>query len=73
MAVNRATPFDFASTELDTAARAQYVEHFERVLAAERAKRLPEYIDHEEDINAAVREIDGRAPSTPNPQGTGPS
>lgn len=62
-----------AGLQLDTAARAQYVEHFERVLTAERAKRLPEYIDHEPDINAAVREIDGRAPSTPNPQGTGPS
>lgn len=56
-----------AGLQLDTAARARYVEHFESVLAAERAKRLPEYIDHEADIDAAVREIDGRAPSTPNP------
>jgi len=62
-----------AGLQLDAAARAQYVEHFERVLAAERAKRLPEYVDHAPDIDAAVREVDGRAPSTPNPQGTGPS
>ncbi len=54
-----------AGLELDTAARQRYAARFMAALGAERAKRLPGYIDHEPDIDAAVREADQRAPSRP--------
>ncbi len=54
-----------AGLQLDSAAREEYAAHFQRVLAAERARRLPEYIDHEPEIDAAVLGIDRNAPSTP--------
>ena len=53
--------------QLDTVARRGYSGRFLQALPGERAKRLPEYIDHQPDIDAAVRESDRRAPSTPTP------
>lgn len=43
----------------DTAVRAQFAQRFNAALVSERAKGLPEYVDHGPDIDAAVREIDG--------------
>ena len=54
-----------AGLELDTPARQRYAARFMAALVAERANRLPEYIDHASDIDAAVREADVRAPSRP--------
>lgn len=46
----------------DTVAFAAYAERLRASLAAERAKGLQEYVDHGPDIDAAVREADGRTP-----------
>jgi hypothetical protein len=57
-----------AGLQLDTLARARYAGTFSSVLQAERAKRLPEYLDHAPDIDAAVRDVDSRSisPNRPN-------
>ncbi len=54
-----------AGLDLDTAARERFAARFTRALATERAKRLPEYVDHAADIDAAARDLAGRAPSRP--------
>jgi hypothetical protein len=54
-----------AGLDLDTAARERFASRLMTALAPERAQRLPEYIDHEPDIDAAVREAAARAPSRP--------
>lgn len=51
-----------AGVQMDTLARRRYADRFESALAAERAKRLPEYLDHSPDIDAAVRDVDSRRP-----------
>lgn len=52
-----------AGLQNDTAARAQFARRLSAALVSERAKRLPEYVDHGPDIDAAVREADGGAPA----------
>lgn len=52
-----------AGLRSDAAARAEYVQRLSTALASERAKGLQEYQDHAADIDAAVREADGRAPT----------
>jgi hypothetical protein len=54
-----------AGLQRDAEARADYAARLRAAFVAERAKRLPEYIDHEADLDAAMREIDGRTPSRP--------
>ena len=55
-----------AGLQLDSLARRQYVDRFSTALGSERARRLPEYVDHEPDIDAAVRDIDSkRTPTAP--------
>lgn len=49
-----------AGVQLDADARAAYARRFETALDVERAKRLPEYLDHAADIDAAVRDLDAR-------------
>ncbi len=56
-----------AGVQLDTAARAAYARRFEAALTDERAKRLPEYVDHQADIDAAVRDLDARRPPSSSP------
>lgn len=56
-----------AGLQRDSTARARYVEAFLAALASERAKGLPEYVDHERDIDAAVREAEGRGPAALSP------
>lgn len=51
-----------AGIQLDTVARRSYVQRFSAALQPERAKRLPEYLDHAPDIDAAVRDVDSRIP-----------
>jgi hypothetical protein len=51
-----------AGLQLQSDARAGYAARFLAALDRERAKSLPEYVDHASDIDAAVREADGRAP-----------
>jgi len=46
----------------DAAARADFVKRLSAALVSERAKGLQEYADHSPDIDAAVREADGRTP-----------
>ncbi len=46
----------------DTAQRAVFAQRLGAALASERAKGLPEYTDHGPDIDAAIREADGRIP-----------
>jgi len=46
----------------DAAARADFVRRLSAALVSERAKGLQEYQDHAPDIDAAVREADGRTP-----------
>lgn len=53
-----------AGLQNDASARAAYAKLLGDNLVAERAKGLPEYVDHARDIDAAVREADGRAPLT---------
>jgi hypothetical protein len=43
----------------ETAARERFATQLRGALVSERAKRLPEYTDHDPDIEAAVREADG--------------
>ena len=52
-----------AGLQLESDARAAYAARFLAALVRERAKALPEYLDHASDIDAAVREADGRAPN----------
>jgi hypothetical protein len=54
-----------AGLQLDATARADFSARLKSAFVAERAKRLPEYIDHEADLDAAMREIDGRTPLRP--------
>jgi hypothetical protein len=51
-----------AGLQGDASARAQFASQLSSVLVSERAKGLPEYADHGPDIDAAVREVDGRTP-----------
>ena len=51
-----------AGLQSDAAARAQFVKRLSAALVGERAKGRPEYQDHSPDIDAAVREADGRTP-----------
>lgn len=53
-----------AGLQGDATARAGFATRLQGALASERAKRLPEYVDHGPDIEAAIREAEGRA-STP--------
>jgi hypothetical protein len=46
----------------DTNAFAQYAARLQAAVVSERAKGLSEYTDHGPDIDAAVREADGRTP-----------
>lgn len=46
----------------DAAARADFAKRLSSALASERAKGLQEYQDHAPDIDAAIREADGRTP-----------
>lgn len=56
-----------AGLQRDTVARRGYAERFLASLTSERAKRLPEYADHEPDIEAAIREAEeGRPVNVPN-------
>lgn len=52
-----------AGLQNDSAARAQFAQRLSAALVSERAKGLPEYVDHGPDIDAAVREADGGAPA----------
>lgn len=54
-----------AGLQGDTAARAQFAAQLSRALVSERAKGLPEYVDHGPDIDAAIREADGRIFNAP--------
>jgi hypothetical protein len=58
-----------AGLQLDAGARRSYADRFLAALDRERARRLPEYLDHQPDIDAAAREADGRAapPTLQNP------
>lgn len=49
----------------DTNAFGEYARRLTDALVSERAKGLPEYVDHGPDIDAAVREADGRTPVRP--------
>jgi hypothetical protein len=51
-----------AGLQSDAAARADFVKRLSAALVGERAKGLQEYQDHAPDIDAAVREADGRTP-----------
>lgn len=51
-----------AGLQSDVAARADFVKRLSAALVSERAKGLQEYQDHSPDIDAAVREADGRMP-----------
>jgi hypothetical protein len=51
-----------AGLQSDAAARADFVKRLSAALVSERAKGLQEYVDHSPDIDAAVREADGRTP-----------
>lgn len=46
----------------DAAQRALFAQRLGAALVSERAKGLPEYTDHGPDIDAAIREADGRLP-----------
>ncbi len=51
-----------AGLQGDTAQRAQFAQRLRTALVSERAKGLTEYTDHGPDIDAAVREADGKTP-----------
>lgn len=51
-----------AGLQGDTEQRARFAQRLGAALVTERAKGLPEYTDHGPDIDAAVREADGRTP-----------
>jgi len=57
-----------AGLQGDVAARADFVRRLSQALVSERAKGLPEYQDHSPDIDAAVREADGRTPVPEQPR-----
>lgn len=57
-----------AGLQSDAAARADFVKRLSASLVSERAKGLPEYQDHSPDIDAAVREADGRTPIPGQPR-----
>lgn len=46
----------------DSPQRAAFAQRLSAALVSERAKGLPEYTDHGPDIDAAIREADGRTP-----------
>lgn len=46
-----------AGLQLDTLARRRFATRLSAALPAERAKQLPEYIDHQPDIDAALRDV----------------
>jgi len=46
----------------DSQQRAAFAQRLSAALVSERAKGLPEYTDHGPDIDAAIREADGRTP-----------
>ena len=46
----------------DSAARQRFADRLRSSLVSERAKQLQEYEDHAQDIDAAIREADGRVP-----------
>lgn len=51
-----------AGLQGDTQQRAQFAQRLSAALVSERAKGLPEYTDHGPDIDAALREVDGKTP-----------
>jgi len=51
-----------AGLQGNATARAEFATRLRTALPSERAKRLPEYEDHAPDIEAAVREAEGRSP-----------
>lgn len=51
-----------AGLQGDTQQRAQFAQRLSASLVSERAKGLPEYTDHGPDIDAALKEADGRTP-----------
>jgi hypothetical protein len=51
-----------AGLQGDVAARERFATRLRSALPSERAKRLQEYEDHAPDIEAAIREADGRSP-----------
>lgn len=51
-----------AGLRSDEAARTDFARRLTAALVAERAKGLPEYVDHGPDIDAAVAEADGKTP-----------
>ena len=51
-----------AGLQGDTQQRTQFAQRLSAALVSERAKGLSEYTDHGPDIDAAVREADGRTP-----------
>jgi hypothetical protein len=53
----------------DAAARARFATDFRAQLPRERAKQLPEYVDHAQDLDEALAEAEGRAPATAAPSG----
>lgn len=57
-----------AGLQSDATARADFVRRLSAALVSERAKGLPEYQDHAPDIDAAVREADGRMPTPGQPR-----
>jgi hypothetical protein len=57
-----------AGLQSDAAARADFVRRLSAALTSERAKGLQEYQDHAPDIDAAVREADGRTPIPGQPR-----
>ncbi len=52
-----------AGLQGDAVARAEFAARLSAALVSERAKGLPEYVDHGPDIDAAMREAAGRSPS----------
>ena len=57
-----------AGMAMDTAARGKHAQRLLEVVDRERARRLAEYVDHEPDITAAVREAASRnAPTSRQP------
>lgn len=52
-----------AGLQNDTSTRDRFASQLSSVVQNELAKRLPEYEDHRPDIDAALREADGRGPA----------
>lgn len=53
-----------AGLQGNATAREEFATRLRTALPSERAKRLPEYEDHAPDIEAAVREAEGRSPTS---------